>query len=186
MTSTSISLLRRLREPDRGDAWERFVEIYTPLLHYWALRTGLSSPDAADLVQEVFVTLVRTLPSFDYDQSQGFRSWLRTIVMNKWRDFCRRKAARPEQPAGDVAPVVSEAKLSDLWEAEHRQLLVKRALEVMQAEFEERTWRACWLTTVDSLPASQAAAQLGISENAVYIAKTRVLRRLREELADLL
>ena len=92
MHTTSISLLERLRRPGEEEAWARLVELYTPLLYYWANRTGLSETDAADLVQDVFVVLVAKLPEFLYDRGKGFRAWLRTILFNKWRDRLRRAA----------------------------------------------------------------------------------------------
>src|SRR5262245_11991856 len=95
MHTTSISLLERVRQPTEREAWTRFVELYTPLLYYWACRLGMQEPDAADLVQDVFTVLVQKLPSFSYDASKSFRSWLRTITYNKWRDFQRRRAAAP-------------------------------------------------------------------------------------------
>src|SRR5262245_5152486 len=97
MDSTPVSLLERLRRPDAQAAWKRFVELYTPLIYSWAGRLGLQASDAADLVQDVFVTLLRTMPAFQYDPSRSFRSWLRTLVANRWRDSCRRRAAALRQ-----------------------------------------------------------------------------------------
>src|SRR5436190_2152048 len=92
MDETSASLLRRLRRPDAA-AWERFVDLYTPLIYFWALRMGLQAPDAADLVQDVFATLVEKMPTFEHYAGRSFRAWLRTVTQNRWRDHCRRKAA---------------------------------------------------------------------------------------------
>src|SRR5688572_30148894 len=100
MHTTSASLLERLRTPDREEAWPRFVRLYTPLLFYWARRAGLPQDDAADLVQDVLVVLVQKLPTFTYEPGKTFRGWLRTVALNKWRERCRRFAARPDQ-AGD-------------------------------------------------------------------------------------
>src|SRR5436190_11639315 len=83
MTRTPASLLERLRQPFEPEAWARFVALYTPLLFSWANRVGLQEPDAADLVQEVFVTLLQVLPTFSYDRHQSFRRWLRTVTLNK-------------------------------------------------------------------------------------------------------
>ena len=185
MYTTSASLLERLGQPDPEPAWARFVELYMPLLLYWARQAGLQPQDAADLVQEVFVVLVQKLPAFSYDQRRNFRGWLRTIALNKWRDFRRRGRVRAASGHG-LPEVADEHALEAFWEAEHRQRLVARALEVMQAEFEPTTWKACWEFAVESRPAAAVAGELGISENAVYIAKCRVLRRLRQELDGLL
>src|SRR5262245_61661715 len=97
MHPTPASLLERLRRPGERKAWARLVAIYTPLLWSWAGRTGLQASDAADLIQAVFVTLLRTLPGFHYDSSRSFRRWLRTLAANRWRDLCRRRAVAGRQ-----------------------------------------------------------------------------------------
>src|SRR5271170_1479061 len=89
--TTPATLLERLRAAHDDAAWDRIVELYTPLLFYWARRCGESEHDAADLVQEVFVAMVQTLPSFDYDRGGKFRKWLRTVLLNKLRDRKRRE-----------------------------------------------------------------------------------------------
>ena len=186
MHTTSASLLERLRQPDAERAWERFVNLYTPLLLHWARQAGLQPQDAADLVQEVFTLLVQKLPLFTYDRGKSFRGWLRTVALNKWRDFHKRRTARPPADGAGVTAVPDPHDPDAFWEAEHRRQLVARALEVMQAEFEPRTWKACWQFVVGGRPAAEVGAELGLSENAVYIAKCRVLRRLRQELDGLL
>ena len=98
MNSTHSSLLERLRRPDDVEAWDRFVRLYTPLLFHWARGAGLRDPDAADLVQDVLVVLVRKLPEFHYDPRKSFRAWLRTVTLNKWRERLRR-APRPRRKA---------------------------------------------------------------------------------------
>jgi RNA polymerase sigma factor (sigma-70 family) len=94
MDSTSVSLLRRLREPDHDAAWQRFVDLYAPLIFHWAKNQGLNPTDAADLVQEVLVTLVAKLPEFESDPTKRFRGWLRTVALGKIRDSQRRDAVR--------------------------------------------------------------------------------------------
>src|ERR1043165_3969943 len=93
MYTTSASLLERLRHRDQEQAWARFVELYSPLLLYWARRAGVQQQDAADLVQDVFTTLLQKLPEFTYDCNQNFRGWLRTIAMNRWRNLMRRRVS---------------------------------------------------------------------------------------------
>jgi RNA polymerase sigma-70 factor (ECF subfamily) len=187
MNSTSASLLQRLRQTAAAEAWTRFVKLYTPLLFFWARRLGLSHQDAADLVQEVFATLVLKLPGFEYDRDKGFRNWLRTVLVNKWRDGCRRKiAAAGGQGDAALAEVAAPDDPDAFGEAEYRRHLVQRALELMQAEFPERMWKACWEHVVNDRPAIDVAAELGIAVGTVYVAKSRVLSRLRQELADLI
>jgi RNA polymerase sigma-70 factor (ECF subfamily) len=185
MNTTPVSLLERVRRPGEQQAWSRFVDMYTPLLYYWTCRMGLQESDAADLVQEVFTVLVAKLPHFDYDRNKSFRGWLRTILFNKWRDRRRRRAAEPQVEAGLDDQAIGDAGEA-FWETEYRQQLVGRALELMQTDFQATTWRACWEVVVSGRSAGEVAAELGMSVDAVYAAKSRVLRRLRKELEGLL
>jgi RNA polymerase sigma-70 factor (ECF subfamily) len=187
MYSTPISLLQRLRQPDAQPAWRQFVDLYTPLLYYWALRLNLQKSDAADLVQDVLLVLVQKLPEFEYDRRKSFRSWMRTILVNKWRTR-RRGPARVPGAAGEAVldAAVVPPEIEAFSEAEYQQYVIRRALELMQAEFQPTTWKACWEMTVNGRPAADVAAELGISEGAAYVAKSRVLRRLKQQLAGLL
>ena len=187
MDSTSVSLLKRLREPSPEPAWARFVELYAPLIFHWGRRHGLNPTDAADLVQEVLAVLVVKLPVFDYDPSRRFRGWLRTVTVNKARDFQRRESAqsRTRATAGELASLVAESA-DPFEETEYQVYIVRRALQLMQAEFEPATWQACWKQVGEGASAAETALALGISANSARIAKCRVLRRLREELEGLL
>jgi RNA polymerase sigma-70 factor, ECF subfamily len=187
MPTTSASLLMRVQQPAAEEAWARFVDLYTPLLFHWARGVGLSSEEAGDLVQDVLTLLVQKLPEFSYDRQKSFRGWLRTVTLNKWRE----KRRKPSLPRADVDPANLPAKpgpedTAAFEEAEYRQYLVRRALEVMQAEFQPSTWKACWECVVKSRSVAEVARDLKISTNAVYLAKSRVLRRLHQELAGLL
>jgi RNA polymerase sigma-70 factor (ECF subfamily) len=187
METTPVTLLERLRRPDARAAWERFVRLYTPLLLRWAYRLGLSTQDAADLVQDVFVVLVQKLPEFRYDRQGCFRAWLRTVVLNKWRDRVARRAPRPldqDDPALAALAVADDTEL--FGEAEYRHYLSRRALELIQEDFQPATWKAFWECVVADRPAAEVAAELHLTVNAVYLAKGRVLRRLRAELDGLL
>jgi RNA polymerase sigma-70 factor (ECF subfamily) len=187
MTQTPVSLLERLRQPFEAAAWGRFVALYTPLIYSWGRGAGLREQDAADLVQEVFVTLVQVLPTFSYDRHQSFRRWLRTVTLNKWRDSRKYQAHRPAPAAGGEVPeVAGPDNLEALWEAEYQQHLVGRALRLMQADFDEKTWKACWDVVVAGRPAAVVAAELGLTVGAVHARKFRVLDRLRAELAGML
>ena len=187
MDTTSLSLLECLKQPVDQKAWSQFVQLYTPLIYSWSRQLGMREPDAADLVQEVFAQLVRNMPGFVYDSRGSFRSWLKTVTLNKWRDHCRRLAVRPhEVPSTAIVRALEPAGEIDFDEAEHRAYLVARVLELIQREFQPTTWQAVWEFVVAGRPAAEVAQMLGISENAVYLAKGRVLRRLRQELAGLL
>jgi RNA polymerase sigma-70 factor (ECF subfamily) len=185
MVTTPVSLLDRIRQSPEGEAWERFVDMYTPLLLKWAHRVGLQDQDIADLVQDIFALLVEKLPSFEYDPQRSFRGWLKTVLLNCWR-----KRQRGQhlilQPGADPALAAETDPIREFDEAEYRRFVVQRALQLMQANFEPSTWRACWEFVVHDRPAAEVAAELGISVNSVYLAKSRVLRRLRAELNGLL
>jgi len=187
MQQTPASLLDRLRRAHEAGAWERSPELYTPFLYHCARRLGLGSEDAADLVQDVFTLLVRKLPEFAYDRGKSFRGWLRTVVLNKWRENYRQRAPSPVAAAVPLPDDLAAPDAPDAFtEAEYRQYLLTRALRVMKAQFQPTTWKACWEHAVVGRPAADVAAELGISEGAVYVAKHRVLRRLRQELEGLL
>lgn len=187
MNTTSASLLLRMRRPDQREAWVRFVKLYTPLLQFWARRLGLQDADSADLLQDVFATLVEKLPEFRYNQKESFRSWLRTVLLNKWRNRVRQRTPvtlEGDDPAFDGLTVPDDAAI--FCEAEYRKHLVARALQLMQAEFPPRMWQACWEHVVVGRAADEVAAELGIAPGTVYVAKARILNRLREELEGLL
>ncbi len=185
-SSTSISLLKRLCQPQAEQAWQRFVALYTPLLFHWARKAGAQPPDDADLVQDVLTHLVQKLPLFEYDQGRSFRAWLKTVALNRWRDQQRRWRPPQAEGAQEQLATLADPQADDFELREHQGYLARRALELMQAEFQPATWKACWELTVRGRPAAEVAAELGLTENAVYVAKSRVLRRLRQELEGLL
>lgn len=187
MDDTPASLLEQLRRPNDRRAWDRFVELYTPFLVRCVGPLGLQESDRADLLQDVFLTLYGTLPEFKYDGTRSFRAWLRTILLNHWRDALRKQKHRPRSGPDDMLdrqPAPDD--IAEFDEREYRQHLVNRALQLMRADFQPATWQACWETTVQGRPAAEVAQQLGITVDAVYAATYRVLRRLRQELEGLL
>jgi RNA polymerase sigma-70 factor (ECF subfamily) len=187
MHTTPVSLLERLRRPDDSEAWRRFAELATPFLFEAARRFGLQEADAADVVQDVFVMLARKLPTFSYEPSRSFRSWLRTALLNRCRDLKRRLASRVAASAGSQPPEEAEADPAALFaDDEYRRALAVRALRLMQAEFPETTWRACWEQVVNDRRAAEVARDLGITVNMAYVARSRVLARLRQELVGLM
>jgi RNA polymerase sigma factor (sigma-70 family) len=192
MSETSLSLLQRLRHaPDPG-SWQRLVDLYTPLLRDWLRRASLQAQDVDDLVQEVFSVLVKELPRFDYEPERGrFRGWLRTIMANRLRAFYRLRQSRPMATGGsDFAQMAAQledphSELSQLWNQEHDQHVWRRLVELIKPDFESTTWDAFQRVTVEGVKPAQAAKELGISVNAVFIAKSRVMRRLRQEMKGL-
>lgn len=187
MDSTPISLLERVRRPADQEAWGRFVQLYAPLIFYWGRRSGLQTDDAADLAQDVFLTLVQKLPEFTYDRHKSFRAWLRAVTLNRLRDRQRRVGTRPL--AGEETNLDNLADndgILVLEEDEYRRQLVSRALKIMHADFQPATWQAFWEHGVLSRPADEVAAELDMTPAGVYGAKFRVLTRLRQELGEFL
>jgi RNA polymerase sigma-70 factor (ECF subfamily) len=189
MDVTSTSLLLRLREPGQDEAWARFVRLYTPLMAFWARRIGLQEQDADDLIQDVFGILLVKLPEFSYQPGGSFRGWLRTVLMNCWRNWQRKRNPQLLADAVDVPEAPYPAAFDPaefLAEVEYRDLLVKRALELLRTDFEEKTWRSFWETEIAGRSPADVAAELNMNVGTVYVNRSRVLNRLREELAGLL
>jgi RNA polymerase sigma-70 factor, ECF subfamily len=183
MHTTSGSLLERLRNPNEQEAWNRFADLYTPLLYYWLRRLGLAENDAADLIQEVFVILVTKLPNFEYRRDGTFRGWLRTLTINKYREVQRRK----KLPIIDsLADVPAKEVQGQHEESEYRTHLVKQALVILKDQFPPSTWQYFDAYVIAGRDPQEVANQFGISIGTVYTAKSKVLARLREELAGLL
>lgn len=185
MNTTPVSLLNRLRQSGEQEVWQRFVDLYTPLLYHWGRQLQLQESDVSDLVQDVLVLLVQKLPEFTYNPDNSFRAWLHTVLMNPWRTRLRRQTPRAIGSEALEELTVADGALA-FAEAEYRHALSQCALQLMKAEFLPTTWQACWEQVVNERPAAEVAAELGISEGAAYVAKSRVLRRLRQELDGLL
>jgi RNA polymerase sigma-70 factor (ECF subfamily) len=187
MTKTSASLLERLRQPFEPEAWEQFVSLYAPLIYSWGRRVGLQEQDAADLVQDVFVTLLHVLPTFIYDPHRSFRRWLWTVTVNQWRKGRKRPDKRTVHGLSDMPePMAVANDLEAAWETEYHQDLANQALRLMRTDFDEKTWKACWETVAVGRPAAAVAAEQGLTVGAVYAAKFRILKRLRRDLKGLL
>ena len=185
---TSLSLLARASAND-PTGWQQLVQVYSPLVFFWARRSGLRDSDSADLVQDVWQSVSAALPRFHRDEHTGtFRGWLWTITRNKLNDHFRARAGKAEAAGGSEAREylenIAEREPIDESGAEDRGLL-HRTLEIIRGEFEERTWRAFWRMTVENRSAAEVGNELGLTANAVHQAKFRVLRRLREEMAGL-
>ncbi len=182
MADTSASLLERLHRREDSAAWDRFLDLYAPMVHAWAGRAGLQPADAADLVQQVFTTLLEKLPEFRYDPQRSFRAWLKTVTLNHWRARLRRAEAVALD--GQAEPETPDPA-ADFWERDYRAWLMARALKIMQADFSPHVWQACWLTAGEGKSAGEAANELGMTVGAVYAARCRVLAHLRRELEGL-
>jgi RNA polymerase sigma-70 factor (ECF subfamily) len=180
--TTPPSLLERLRQPDDRGAWDRFVELYAPLIRLWAGTCRVPEGDRDDVVQDVFAALAGALPTFQYDPSRRFRGYLFTVTRSRANDWHRRTGSAVTL---DHERAGSDDAIGDMIDAEYHRYLLERAVAVMRAEFEEKTWTAFWETTYNGRSSAEVAQQLGMTVAAVYTATSRVSRRLRRELEGL-
>ena len=188
---TSVTLIERLKSQD-AEAWRRLVALYGPDMYRWCRQSGMQGTDTADVVQEVFRAVASNIGSFRRERpGDSFRGWLWSIAKNKIRDHFRSLQARPAATGGTDAyqqlqqlPEESPDNESDASRANAESVLSKRAVEIVRAEFEPRTWEAFSQVAIDGRKPADVAEDLGMTVAAVYMAKSRVLRRLRAELAD--
>lgn len=189
--SMSSSLLDRLVERD-PDAWKRIVRLCYPLVRSWCRRGGLQAEDSADVAQEVFRVLAMSISRFSSEGGQNsFRGWLYGITQRQLLAYWRRQRKEPTGAGGSEAlewfaglseaASVADASVASRLEPDDRHELLRRALALLQQGVAEHTWQAFWRTAVEGQAAADVAADLGISVNAVYVAKARLLARLREE-----
>jgi RNA polymerase sigma-70 factor (ECF subfamily) len=188
---TPLSLLDRARARD-GGAWERLVGLYRPLVLFWVRRGGVAE-DAEDVCQEVFAELARSLDNFRRDRpGDRFRGWLRVLVYRQVALYFRRNAGRPVAEGGSEAlermqgTPESPGGEEDEQEKQQTNQLTRDAVRLIRDEFEEPTWRAFWLTAIEGRAPADLEQELGMSSAAIRQAKSRVLRRLRQEMGDLL
>ena len=189
---TSVSLLDRLKlaRPESPD-WLRLQDLYLPLIRSWLRRVPGLGDESADLAQEVLVVVVRGIHDFDRQREGSFRVWLRQVTVNRVRTYRRQRLRRPTvglDPADGFLDRLADphSQLAREWDAEHDRHVVERLLAVVQPDFSPKTWEAFQRFGVDGEPAGRVARELGLSENAVILAKSRILKRLREEAGDLL
>ncbi len=192
MPPTSVSLLERLRSQPDAESWRRLVELYTPLIHGWLRRHAVAPADADDLTQDVMAVVVRELPNFEHNHRPGaFRNWLRTITVHRLRMLWRSRQNRPAATGdSDFLQMLDQLEdphsgLSRLWDREHDEHVARRLMELAEPQFEPTTWRAFRRVVLDGVKAAVAAAELQLSVNAVLLAKSRVLSRLRQEMEGL-
>lgn len=184
---TRASLLVQLRDGSNHAAWQEFVKLYGPVVYGFARKRGLQDADAADLMQDVMRSVSAAIVRLDYDRNQGtFRGWLFTISRNKIFNFLSARRIRPQGSGDTGAHRMLDAQPNgredaDAWELEYQRRLASLAMERIKSEFQEKSWQAFWLTAVEGQAASEVSKQLGLSAGAIYVAKSRVLARLKEE-----
>lgn len=187
--STRASLLFRLRDTHNAEAWQQFVEIYGPITLGFCRRQGLQDADAADVSQEVMRAVSRSMETFEYDRQRGrFRNWLLTVTRSKLNNFLNSRRRQPE-PHGNTSlqNLMDQEPGSDEqsnWDTEYHGRLFQWAAEQVRPSIQEATWLAFWRTAIEEQDASKVAAELHLSVGAVYVAKSRVLARLREKILE--
>ncbi len=189
--ATRPSLLVRLHDASDELAWSEFSVVYEPVIYQMVKRRGLQDADAREIVQEVLMSVAAAIDRFDVDGTGSFRGWLSRITRNATIDRLRTLRLRRETIGGShVARVIdavsyceqddSNESLSLEFDRNHRQHLFRWAAGKVRARTGETNWIAFWRTAVESHSVADVAAQLGISEGAVYVARCRILKRIRE------
>lgn len=188
---TRPSLLLRIRNAADTSAWREFTEIYAPLIHRLARKQGLQDADAVDVAQDVLYAVAGSIGQLNYDRQIGrFRGWLLTVTRSKLNNFHAKRKRNP-QGSGDTAQqaslqsIPSGADDEAFWDAEYERRLFEWAAERVRPDFQPTTWQAFWLTAVDGKDAKEVSEELAISIGAVYIAKSRVLARLKEQIQEI-
>jgi RNA polymerase sigma-70 factor (ECF subfamily) len=192
MAETSLTLLIRLQQKADPTSWQRFVDIYAPLIGKWLARSPLQSADHDDIAQEVLKIIVQKLPDFERRREGSFRTWLRVVTANCLKTHWRSEQYRP-LATGDSDFCMQLQQLEDphsalaqAWDAEHDQHVVRRLLELIAPQFEPTTLQAFRKVVMEGQKPAEVAVALGISVNAVLLAKSKILRQLRQELDGIL
>jgi RNA polymerase sigma factor (sigma-70 family) len=189
-SSTRPSLLLRVRDPHDAEAWQTFVDVYGRLVYRHCRRRGLSHEDAENVTQEVFAQVSQSIRRFDYQPDVGcFRGWLGTLTRNETNRFLKKDARIIHGSGGvegDHGLDSAAARGEDTaWAEEFNAHLLATALARSRLHFEEQTWRAFELVWLEKRPALEVASELGVPIDRVYVAKSRVLERLQQEVRDL-
>lgn len=187
---TRASLLIRIRNSSDQEAWHEFVEIYWPVIHRLARRRGIQSSDADDIAQTVLLAVAKAIERREHDRQRArFRTWLDRVAQNAILNVLSR--GKPDRASGDSGLLAILEQYSsgsnadtDLLRLEYRREVFRWAAQQIRDEFQEGTWSAFWLTTVESQDCEAVARQLGKTVGSIYAARSRVMRRLQEKVAE--
>jgi RNA polymerase sigma factor (sigma-70 family) len=189
---TQPSLLLRIRDARDARAWSQFAELYVPLIQGFARQYGLQDADAADVTQEVLRRIAQAIKQMDYDPGRGsFRAWLYTVVRNQVRKSLSKIRPHDCGTGGTEAQILlegqhaAEADSTADWDAAYEKRMFAYAAAQVRGDFKEATWQAFWFTAVDGRSAKEIAEPLGMTVAAVYLAKGRVMARLKEQIRSL-
>ena len=182
---TSLSWLGRLTGAPNESDWKQLLDVYGELLRTWLSRAGVTPTDRDDLIQEVLMVVVRRVAEFDRRGPGAFRAWLRAILANHVRKYFR-EHQRSTSPIDLAAVAAPDSVLGQQWDREHDEYLAARALRLVEGDFVPATWTAFRRQVIDECSPAEVAVEMGLSLNAVILAKSRVLKRLRQELRGLM
>jgi RNA polymerase sigma factor (sigma-70 family) len=187
---TRVSLLLRLRDPKDNEAWSEFTRLYATVIYGFARKRGLQDADAADMMQDVLRSVSSAIGRLEYDSKKGtFRGWLYSITRNKIYNFLESRSKKARGTGDDNARQRLEevpAKIDeDDWDREYERKAFAIAADRVKGEFQAATWQAFWKTAVEGIGAQEVGKELKMSPGAVYVAKSRVLARLKEEVETL-
>jgi RNA polymerase sigma-70 factor (ECF subfamily) len=192
-TPTSLSLLDRLRATPAEPDWRRLDALYRPLVRAWLARVPGLGDEAADVAQEVMVVVVREVGGFDRRREGSFRKWLRVVTVNRVRTYWRERARRPRAGVADSSGEDFLSRLEDPtsglsaeWDRDHDRHVFERLMDLVRNDFGAEAWEAFRRFAIAGRPAAEVAEELGTTTNAVLLAKSRILKRLREEAGGLI
>jgi RNA polymerase sigma-70 factor (ECF subfamily) len=192
MNETRQSLLRRAQTGEEN-AWKDLTDLYRPLIIGWLNSQGVPAADLDDLTQEVLLSVVKNLRTFEHSGNRGaFRAWLRTIVCSRTTDYWRAIDVRTQASGGSGATAAlqqiadPDSDLNRQWDEEHDRYVLRCLLDLVEQEFEPATLRAFRRLALEGASGAEAAQELGLSVAAVYMAKSRVLQRIRQEAEGLI
>jgi RNA polymerase sigma-70 factor, ECF subfamily len=182
---TSLSLLAQVKA-NENEAWERFYALYEPLIRHWIRRDPVAGLEAEDLLQDVMLSVQMNVRRFERRREGSFRKWLRVITSNQVGQYLRKR--RPKQAAESLFETFAEPgnALEEEWNAEYDRHVMRQLLEMIRPEFGEQAWRIFEMTEFEEIPPGEAARRLRVTPGAVYMARNRILSRLREIGHDIL
>jgi RNA polymerase sigma factor (sigma-70 family) len=186
LQTTRHTLLRRVRDVQDADAWEEFVGLYTPLLYRYARARGLDHDQAEEIAQQCMCDVARKMPEFEYDPRRGrFKGWLKTIANNNITSALRKHRPRLADSVELQREQIREKSVEEIWEQQWQQEHFTYALDLVRQDVKHETFEAFRLLVIEELPVLETAERLGLTTNQVYVAKHRVIHRIKAKIAEL-
>ncbi|MEM7147729.1 MAG: sigma-70 family RNA polymerase sigma factor [Verrucomicrobiota bacterium] len=181
---TRQTLLLKIRDADNDDAWNEFADLYTPVIRNYCALRSVHQQDIPDVTQDVLATVARAIKKFEYDPDKGtFRDWLFIVTRSKVFNHFNKKKKQPQGTGRTTIHQLLEEQPDPKeqidWDLEYKKQMFQWAADKVRPEFKEQTWEAFWQTAVDQVPTDTVAQSIGLSPGAVYVAKSRVIARLR-------